>query len=212
MGTARVFRSGNSQAVRLPKEFRLKSGEVEIYRRGKEIVLREKDGSMTRAFDLLAGLPEDIAVRDPRTDRPQKRKRLSVEPRYLLDTNICIYIRQKRPEEVLRRFRKLRQGEAALSVITYGELLYGAAKSTQRVEALDRLRELLHWLPALPLPEVAAEAYGTIRAELSSKGQMIGNNDLWIAAHAVSTRLTLVTNNEKEFRRVRGLKMQNWTV
>ena len=76
MGTARVFRSGNSQAVRLPKEFRLKSGEVEIYRSGKEIVLREKDGNMTRAFDLLAGLPEDIAVRDPRTDRPQKRKRL----------------------------------------------------------------------------------------------------------------------------------------
>ena len=135
-----------------------------------------------------------------------------MEARYLLDTNICIYIRQERPEAVLRRFRKLRPGEAALSVITYGELLYGAAKSKQRVEALDRLRELLHWLPALPLPETAAEAYGTIRAELASKGEMIGNNDLWIAAHAVATGLTLVTNNEKEFRRVRGLKIQNWTV
>ncbi len=76
MGTARVFRSGNSQAVRLPKEFRLKSKEVEIYRRGKEIVLREKDGSMTQAFNLLAGLPEDIEVRDKKTDPPQKRKRL----------------------------------------------------------------------------------------------------------------------------------------
>jgi tRNA(fMet)-specific endonuclease VapC len=135
-----------------------------------------------------------------------------VDARYLLDTNICIYIRQERPEAVLRRFRRLRQGEAALSVITYGELLYGAAKSKQRVEALDRLRELLHWLPALPLPETAAEAYGTIRAELASKGEMIGNNDLWIAAHAVATGLTLVTNNEKEFRRVPGLKMQNWAV
>jgi tRNA(fMet)-specific endonuclease VapC len=133
-----------------------------------------------------------------------------VEPRYLLDTNICIYIRQKRPEEVLRRFRKLRQGEAALSVITYGELLYGAAKSKQRTDALGSLRELLHWLPALPLPAVAAEAYGAIRAELSATGQLIGNNDLWIAAHAVSTGLILVTNNEKEFRRVSGLKMQNW--
>ncbi len=60
MGTARVFKSGNSQAVRLPKEFRLKSKEVEIYRRGKEIVLRERDGSMSRAFDLIAGLPQDI--------------------------------------------------------------------------------------------------------------------------------------------------------
>ena len=135
-----------------------------------------------------------------------------MDVRYLLDTNICIYIRQERPEAVLRRFRKLRQGEAGLSVITYGELLFGAAKSKQRVEALDRLRELLHWLPALPLPETAAEAYGTIRAELASKGEMIGNNDLWIAAHAVATGLTLVTNNEKEFRRVPGLKMQNWAV
>jgi tRNA(fMet)-specific endonuclease VapC len=80
-----------------------------------------------------------------------------MEPRYLLETNICIYIRQKRPEEVLRRFRKLRPGEAALSVITYGELLYGAAKSEQRVAALERLRELVHFLPALSLPESAAE-------------------------------------------------------
>jgi tRNA(fMet)-specific endonuclease VapC len=110
-----------------------------------------------------------------------------MEPRYLLDTNICSYIRQKRPEEVLRRFRKLRPGEAALSVITYGELLYSAANSAQRVAALERLRELVHLLPALSLPESAAEAYGTIRAELESKGEMIGNNDLWIAAHAVVT-------------------------
>jgi tRNA(fMet)-specific endonuclease VapC len=135
-----------------------------------------------------------------------------METRYLLDTNICIYIRQEKPEAVLRRFRKLRVGETALSVITYGELLYGAAKSAQREMALERLRELFHWLPALPLPETAAEAYGTIRYELASKGEMIGNNDLWIAAHGVASGLILVTNNEKEFRRVRGLKIQNWAV
>jgi tRNA(fMet)-specific endonuclease VapC len=135
-----------------------------------------------------------------------------MEPRYLLDTNICIYIRQKRPEEVLRRFEKLRPGEAALSVITYGELLYGAAKSRQRLAALERLRELIHFLPALPLPETAADAYGRIRAELESKGEMIGNNDLWIAAHAVAAGLILVTNNEREFRRVRRLKVRNWAV
>lgn len=75
MGTARVFRSGNSQAVRLPKEFRLKSKEVEIFRRGEEIVLREKNGSMSTAFDLLAGLPDDIEVSD-RNGKPQRRKRL----------------------------------------------------------------------------------------------------------------------------------------
>jgi tRNA(fMet)-specific endonuclease VapC len=135
-----------------------------------------------------------------------------MEPRYLLDTNICIYIRQKRPDEVLRRFQKLRPGEAVLSVITYGELLYGAAKSAQKREALERLGELIHLLPALSLPETAAEAYGRIRAELESKGQMIGNNDLWIAAHAVAAGLTLVTNNEREFRRVPALKIQNWAL
>ncbi len=133
-----------------------------------------------------------------------------MEARYLLDTNICIYIRQKRPEEVLRRFRRLRLGEAGISVITYGELFYGAAKSERRVAALEHLQELIHWLPALALPEAAGEKYGVIRAELQKKGEMIGNNDLWIAAHAMAAELTLVTNNEREFRRVRGLKMQNW--
>ena len=76
MGTARVFRSGNSQAVRLPKEFRLKSKEVEIFRRGNEIVLREKNGTMARAFDLLAGLPEDIEIPRRSSDLPQTRKGL----------------------------------------------------------------------------------------------------------------------------------------
>jgi tRNA(fMet)-specific endonuclease VapC len=133
-----------------------------------------------------------------------------MEPRYLLDANICIYIRKKRPEEVVHRFRELRAGEAVLSLITYGELLYGAVKSEQRVTAMEQLRELVTLLPALALPETAAEAYGEIRAELESKGDMIENNDLWIAAHAIAARLSLVTNNEREFRRVRELKVQNW--
>jgi antitoxin VapB len=76
MGTARVFRSGNSQAVRLPKQFRLKSEEVEIFRRGDEIVLREKDGTMVRAFDLLASLPDDLEFVGREKDQPQKRKGL----------------------------------------------------------------------------------------------------------------------------------------
>jgi tRNA(fMet)-specific endonuclease VapC len=134
------------------------------------------------------------------------------EARFLLDTNICIYIRRKKPEEVLRRFRTLKPGEAALSVITFGELVYGAEKSAQRAAALEVLRELAQVLPVLGMPETAAETYGTIRAELERKGQMIGNNDLWIAAHAKAAGLTLVTNNEREFRRVHGLKVQNWAV
>ncbi len=133
-----------------------------------------------------------------------------MDARYLLDANIVIYIRQKRPETVLRRFERLRHGEAAISVIAYGELLYGAMKSSQRESALARLSELIDVLPALPMPEKAGETYGSIRADLEARGEMIGNNDLWIAAHALAGGLILVTNNEKEFRRVRGLKIQNW--
>jgi tRNA(fMet)-specific endonuclease VapC len=135
-----------------------------------------------------------------------------MEPHYLLDTNICTYIRQKRPEALLRRFEKLRPGEAAISVITYGELLYGAGKSVHRTRALERLQEFVVLLPAFPLPESAAEQYGKIRAALESKGEIIGNNDLWIAAHALTAGLILVTNNDREFRRVRGLKIQNWAM
>jgi tRNA(fMet)-specific endonuclease VapC len=135
-----------------------------------------------------------------------------MEARFLLDTNICIYIRRKKPEEVLRRFRLLEHGAAALSVITFGELMYGAEKSAQRAVALELLRELAHVLPVLGLPGMAAETYGTMRADLDRRGQMIGNNDLWIAAHAKAAGMTLVTNNEREFRRVRGLKVENWAV
>ncbi len=135
-----------------------------------------------------------------------------MEARFLLDTNICIYIRQKKPVELLRRFEKLDAGEAAISVITYGELLYGAEKSAHHSAALERLRELVLLLPALPLPESAAQVYGTIRAGLESRGRAIGNNDLWIAAHAMAEQLTLVTNNSREFSRVPGLKLANWAV
>jgi tRNA(fMet)-specific endonuclease VapC len=133
-----------------------------------------------------------------------------MDARFLLDTDICIYIRQKRPEEVMRRFLELDPGEAVISVITFGELLYGASKRAERAKALEQLRDLLHLLPAMALPESAAETYGTVRADLEARGEKIGNNDLWIAAHAMAAGLTLVTNNEREFRRVRGLKMQNW--
>jgi len=76
MSTARVFRSGNSQAVRLPKQFRFKSKEVEIFRRGSEVVLREKEGNIARAFELLAGLPDDFDIPTRHKDFPQRRKGL----------------------------------------------------------------------------------------------------------------------------------------
>lgn len=133
-----------------------------------------------------------------------------MNPKYLLDTNICIYIRRHRPPEVLAHFQKLKAGEAAISVITGGELRYGAEKSQQRARAIQQLEELATLLPVLPLPENAAQVYGTIRRQLEARGETIGNNDLWIAAHARAAELILVTNNEREFKRVPGLKVQNW--
>jgi tRNA(fMet)-specific endonuclease VapC len=131
--------------------------------------------------------------------------------RYMLDTNICIYLRQNRPPEVTTRFRQMQYGDAVISVITYGELQYGAERSRQRTHALESLRRLVSLLPVIPLPEEAAIAHGEIRATLEARGEMIGGNDLWIAAHAKSAGITLVTNNEREFKRVPGLKIQNWT-
>jgi len=133
-----------------------------------------------------------------------------VDFRYLLDTNICNCIRKQKPEQVSQRFHKVGFGEVAISVITYEELLNGANKSEQRARSLATVLEFVRVVPALPLPENAAEAYGFIRAELERRGETVGPNDLWIAAHALAAELTLVTNNEKEFRRARGLKIQNW--
>lgn len=128
----------------------------------------------------------------------------------MLDTNICIYLRQNRPPQVNARFKEMSHGDAVISVVTYGELLYGAQRSRQRSQALETLERLVSFLPVLPLSAEAAHAYGEIRAGLATGGQMIGGNDLWIAAHSKSAGLTLVTNNEREFKRVRGLKIQNW--
>ena len=131
-------------------------------------------------------------------------------PRYMLDTNICIYIRQKKPQAVLRRFEKLAAGDAGVSVVSYGELLYGVQKSADSKAGLRQLAELTSVLPVLPLPVGSGETCGAIRALLERRGESIGNTDLWIAAHAKTASLTLVTNSESEFKRVPGLRVENW--
>ncbi len=132
--------------------------------------------------------------------------------RYLLDTNICIYIQRQRPPEVLAHFQKLKPGDAVISVITWGELLYGAEKSQHRGKVLQLLQEFAVLVPVMPVPESTGHTYGAIRAALEAKGEPIGNNDLWIAAHAKAAGLVLVTNNEREFVRVPGLKVKNWAI
>ncbi len=130
--------------------------------------------------------------------------------RYLLDTNLCIYIQRNKPPEVLAKFRKLRVGEAGISAITHGELMYGAMKSRQQDRVMRDIADFILWVPAMPLPESASGHYATIRAEAEAAGKPLGGNDLWIAAHAIAADLVLVTNNEREFKRVPGLRVQNW--
>jgi len=131
-------------------------------------------------------------------------------PHYLLDTNICIYIAKQRPPTVLARLEKLAPGAVAMSVITFGELQFGANRSQYRQKALDTLDTLTLAVPVLPMDEETGRHYGEIRAELQRLGTPVGNNDLWIAAHARSKVLVLVTNNEREFARVPDLEVENW--
>jgi tRNA(fMet)-specific endonuclease VapC len=132
------------------------------------------------------------------------------QPQYLLDTNICIYIRRERPQTVLERFKVLPPGSTAISVITYGELIYGVQKSPDPRKAMMILEELTALIPIVPMAIEVAQTYGAIRSDLAARGELIGNNDLWIAAHARSLDLILVTNNESEFKRVEGLAIENW--
>lgn len=130
--------------------------------------------------------------------------------RYLLDTNICIYIAKEKPLKVLARFRRLQPGDVGMSVITNLEMVYGAWKSQYREANLQRIQGLEHLIPVLPLDVSVCRHYGQIRAELERKGSPIGAYDLLIAAHALALGLTLVTNNVREFRRIPNLRVENW--
>ena len=128
----------------------------------------------------------------------------------LLDTNICIYIIKRKPEEVLRRFERYHPGDIGISSITLAELQYGVAKNQARLRNEEALSEFLIPLEVLPFEESATRVYGSIRALLEQQGRMIGSMDLLIAAHAVSLGAVLVTNNVKEFERVPDLNIENW--
>jgi len=95
-------------------------------------------------------------------------------------------------------------------VITHGELCYGACKSRRREDARKTLSELASMIPVLPISSQIGERYGEVRSELERSGRLIGNNDVWIAAHALALGVTLVTNNAREFARVPGLEVENW--
>lgn len=130
--------------------------------------------------------------------------------RFLLDTNICIYIAKHNPASVRERFQQCSANQLAMSVITLGELYFGAEKSQSKDRAMAVIDDLARLITIEDLSENTADHYGDIRASLQKSGQLIGNNDLWIAAHARSQGWILVTNNEREFLRVDGLNVENW--
>ena len=129
--------------------------------------------------------------------------------KYLLDTNIVIYVIKRRPIEVLAAFNN-NVTRMAISAVTLAELLHGAEKSSQPSSNLAVVEDFCSRLVVLPYTEKAAQHYGAIRAALEKIGQPIGVNDLHIAAHARSEGLVLVTNNEKEFAKVPALQIENW--
>jgi tRNA(fMet)-specific endonuclease VapC len=129
--------------------------------------------------------------------------------KYLLDTNIVIYVLKRRPKEVLEIFNR-NASRMAISSITISELIYGAEKSPNMDKNLEAIEEFVSHLDVLPYDAKASQHYGQIKAALEKRGEIIGENDIHIAAHATSHGLILVTNNLREFKRVPNLALENW--
>jgi len=133
-------------------------------------------------------------------------------PRYMLDTDTCSYIMKRSNDAVLKRLQKVPVSDVCISVITKSELLFGVEVSPRRRQDESALSAFLGYVEVLDLPDIASLHYAKIRAHLKTLGTMIGANDLFIAAHARSLGLTLVTNNTREFVRVSKLAVENWTL
>jgi tRNA(fMet)-specific endonuclease VapC len=132
--------------------------------------------------------------------------------RYMLDTDTCSYIMKRSNPAVIKRLRAVAVADVCMSVVTKSELLYGVAVSPRREQDAAALRAFLSHVEVLAFPAAAADDYADIRADLKKRGQTIGANDLFIAAHARAAGLRLVTNNTAEFGRVKGLALENWTL
>ncbi len=130
--------------------------------------------------------------------------------KFMLDTNICIYIIKKKPAQVLRHLKRTPVSEIGISSITFSELEYGVEKSERKAQNRFALVQFIVPLQIILYDEIAARYYGEIRSTLEREGQLIGPLDMLIAAHAKSLNSILITNNENEFKRVAGLKLRNW--
>lgn len=132
--------------------------------------------------------------------------------RYMLDTNICIYVIKHKPEKVFQKLQEVDPSDVCISSVTYAELVHGVEKSAAVDKNRVALSILLANIEILDFDVNAAEGYGKIRADLEKNGTPIGPLDMMIAGHARSLDYTVVTNNVKEFKRVSGLKIENWVL
>lgn len=128
----------------------------------------------------------------------------------MLDTDICSYIIRERPLQVLEHFKQVEMEQLCISVVTYAELIYGVEHSSSKKVNRVVIDDFVQHLTIVPWDEEAAEHYGNIRAYLQAEGKIIGSMDMMIAAHARSRKMTLVTNNDKHFKRVPKLTVENW--
>ncbi len=215
---AKVFNSGNSQAVRLPKEFRLNVDEVEISREGDALILRPHKTDKEAWSSLKAALNHGfqrglsrwgsraaIGAGPARTGRPVQMMR------YVLDTNAVIHLVSRKSDTLVRLILEKREGEIGIPSIVAHELYFGVYKSQKVSFNLEALRLLLTDFPILEFDQEDARVSGELRSALAQTGAPIGPYDVLIAGQAKARDLTVITNNVREFKRVDGLKVEDWT-
>ena len=195
MQTARIFNNGNSQAVRLPKEFRFDEDEVIIKKVGNMIILLAMFEEIEREYAHGAA---------------RAGFRMSF---YLLDTNICIFLLNQRQgfERIVLRMDGLERSQVGLSAIAVAELEFGVAASKRQGDNFKRLDRFLVDFEVLPFDRDAAKPYGALRNTLKNQETPIGPLDFLIAAHALALKATLVTNNTCKFMCVPGLAVEDWS-
>jgi antitoxin VapB len=212
MATAKVFKSGNSQAIRLPKEFRLKVSEVELVRQGDDIVIRQpKKVTLMDAYNALAGIADDF-FKDGRNDPPpEERLRAGEHAVHARHGYLCFHYEAETPKSN----KPVSKPSCRRSCHVGWSPTESFASAPKRATAIPRPEALEVYprsVPVMPMDRSRPEHYSQDPARLgAAKGQIIGNNDLWIASHCLQLGLTLVTNNEREFSRIPNLTIENWT-
>jgi tRNA(fMet)-specific endonuclease VapC len=201
-----LFRNGRNQAIRIPREFELPGDEAIIRKEGARLVNRAGSAENTDRTPRFMGTDRGRFRTDRRSAAGRRRVLMA---RLLLDTNILSDAVKNPTGRVANRMRRLGDGEICTSIIVAAEICFGFAKRESRRLA-ERVTELFRTLAVAALEVPVDSVYAGLRADLERRGLTVGADDMLIAAHAMALDCTLVTANEREFRRIEGLKIDNW--